>query len=210
MNAEDACRIADWNSPLGGFEPLSSERSQGSHQPTLWWRGNAGFRSSELLSALQTIRKPLYLVRDELSQRFGVGLSGTIVDSAPRNGAVAHPLVAVLPAIRPEQLGEQSFCETHSLRFPYVAGEMANGIATTKMVVAMANAGMLGFFGAAGLPLTRINQAVDELEAALGTRKPWGINLIHSPNDPAHEERTVDLFIRREVIRVSASAFRAI
>ena len=35
----------------------------------------------------------------------------------------------------------------------------------------------------------------------------WGANLIHSPNEPAIEERVADLYIRRGVRRVSAAAY---
>jgi len=36
-------------------------------------------------------------------------------------------------------------------RFPYVAGAMANGNCTARIVIEMGRAGMLGFVGAAGL-----------------------------------------------------------
>src|SRR5689334_403843 len=60
-------------------------------------------------------------------------------------------LIGILPPLYPEWLGDKNFLQTHQVRFPYIVGEMANGIATAKMVVAAAKAGMLGFFGAAGL-----------------------------------------------------------
>jgi PfaD family protein len=134
-----------------------------------------------------------------------LALGGHEARAAASDGAPPLRVVASLPGISPEQLGDPSFCVQHGVRFPYVAGEMANGIATTRMVAAMARAGMLGFFGAAGLSLSRIETALHEL-AALGNR-PWGINLIHSPNEPELEERAVDLFVRHGVARVSASAF---
>jgi trans-AT polyketide synthase/acyltransferase/oxidoreductase domain-containing protein len=75
-------------------------------------------------------------------------------------------------------------------------------------VIAMARAGMLGFFGAAGLSLDRVEAALDELDLALGqTGASWGANLIHSPNEPDLEAGGVDLYLRRGVRRVSASAF---
>jgi PfaD family protein len=117
-------------------------------------------------------------------------------------------LLAVLPALYPEWLGDRSFCETHNTRFPYVTGAMANGIATTELVIAMARAEMLGFFGAAGLSLDRVSRAVDELVRELGHDDvSWGSNLIHSPNEPDLEARVVDLYLRRGVRRVSASAY---
>jgi trans-AT polyketide synthase/acyltransferase/oxidoreductase domain-containing protein len=75
----------------------------------------------------------------------------------------------------------------------------------------MAHAGMLGFFGAAGLSYERVERALDELEAELGTEGPaWGVNLIHSPAEPDLEERVADMLVARNVKRVSASAFMAL
>ena len=99
--------------------------------------------------------------------------------------------------------------EVHRVRYPYVCGEMANGITTVEMVAAMAAEGMLGFFGAAGLPVERIESAAADL-AARCDGAPWGSNLIHSPQEPELEENTVDVYLRRGVRRVSASAFMAI
>jgi PfaD family protein len=88
---------------------------------------------------------------------------------------------------------------------------MANGIASTRLVIAMARAGFLGFFGAAGLGPATVEQALFELERELGSADgggpAWGANLIHSPNEPAVEERVADLYIRHGVRRVSAAAY---
>jgi len=111
----------------------------------------------------------------------------------------------------PEWLGDRSFTEVHQVRFPYAAGAMANGIASTRLVCAMAGAGFLSFFGAAGLDPARIESALDEIEGQLGGPgsggPSWGSNLIHSPNEPAIEEAVADLYIRRGVRRVSAAAY---
>jgi PfaD family protein len=113
-----------------------------------------------------------------------------------------------LPPVYPEWLGDRSFQETHRTRFAYVGGEMANGIATERMVIELARAGCLGFFGAAGLALSRVEAAVDLLARTLDPEGlPWGINLIHSPDEPDLEMGLADLFLRRGVQRVSASAF---
>lgn len=116
-------------------------------------------------------------------------------------------LLGSLPPMYPEWLGDRSFGRTHGVRFPYVAGEMANGIATTSLVVAMARAEMLAFFGAAGLALPRIEHAVGELAGTLRGVRNWGVNLIHTPAEAGHEDRVVDLLLRAEVPAVSASAF---
>src|ERR1044071_5099223 len=91
-----------------------------------------------------------------------------------RSGAIAidgdGELVGWLPPLYPEWLGDRSFAEAHGIRFPYATGSMANGIATPRLVVAAARAGMLGFFGAAGLPLHQVEAGVAEIERALGGR----------------------------------------
>jgi PfaD family protein len=111
-----------------------------------------------------------------------------------------------LSPLKPEFLGDESFRRDHRLRFAYVAGAMANGIASTRLVGEMAGAGMLGFFGAAGLSLERIESAIDEL-ARTHPGAPYGFNLIHSPNEPELEAGVVDLYLRRGIRLVEASAY---
>ena len=117
--------------------------------------------------------------------------------------------LGTLPGIHPENLGDPSMREVHGTTFPYIAGEMANGIATVEMVEAVAHQGMLGFFGAAGLSLPEIEKALVRLERSCAGL-PWGSNLIHSPQDQELEEKTVDLYLAHGVKRVSASAFMGV
>jgi trans-AT polyketide synthase, acyltransferase and oxidoreductase domains len=113
-----------------------------------------------------------------------------------------------LPPVFPEWLGCRGFLDAHGVRFAYVAGAMARGIATSAMVVALAEAGMLGFYGAAGLAPPQVEMAISEIEGKIGgAGLPWGVDLIHSPQDPMLENALVDLYLRRGVQRVSASAF---
>nr|WP_254053801.1 PfaD family polyunsaturated fatty acid/polyketide biosynthesis protein [Singulisphaera sp. GP187] len=129
-------------------------------------------------------------------------------DLAAWDGPLGGDRVAgVLPSCRPEDLGDVSFREAHRLRFPYVAGAMANGIASAEIVEAMGRAGMLGIFGAAGLPLAAVEAAIDRLERTLGPSIPYGFNLIHSPNEPELEAAVVALYLRRGVKLVEASAY---
>jgi len=111
-----------------------------------------------------------------------------------------------VPACRLEDLGDASFRADHRLRYAYVAGAMANGIGSVEIVEAMSRAGMLGFFGAAGLPPARVEAAIDRLSHSLGDA-PHGFNLIHSPNEPDLENAVVDLYLRRGVRLVEASAY---
>ena len=162
------------------------------------------FEPTELATVIAQVREPMHVVRDLSRNRIGLVTGGQVVTPAAPGDL---PLLATLPAMYPEWLGDRSFCEVHGVRFPYVAGEMANGIATTQMCIAMAEAGMVGFFGAGGLGYPRVEAALDELGSKLGDRLPWGVNLIHSPNEPALENRVAELLLRKGVKIISASAF---
>jgi PfaD family protein len=113
---------------------------------------------------------------------------------------------AAAPALSPENLGDPAFRREHGVRYAYATGAMANGIASTELVEAGARAGLLSFFGAAGLSLERVEAAIDRLQSALGSA-PHGFNLIHSPNEPALEAGVAELYLRRGVRLVEASAF---
>ena len=116
-----------------------------------------------------------------------------------------------LPAIYPERLGDRQFRDLHDCRFAYVVGAMAQGITTAEMVIAARRAGFLAFFGAAGLALGTIEAALDKIRAALGPDdRGWGSNLIHAPQSPETERQIVDLYLRKGVTRVSASAFMSL
>jgi len=177
---------------------------------TLWKPAGhrPAFTPKELAEAVRHFREPAHVVRHDAQGPYGVARGGEILRDDEVNGAPAYPLVASLPALYPEWLGDRSFNEVHGLRFPYVAGAMANGIATSDLVIAMAKAGMLGFFGAAGLTVDRIAEGLDRIEAGLaGTDHSFGSNLIHAPNEPRVEMGTVELYLKRGVRRVSASAY---
>ncbi len=166
------------------------------------------FAGSDLAHAVAAVREPLHVVRESDDGRLGLARAGEVIRADEVNGVPTYPLMATLPALYPEWLGDRGFLEAHGLRFPYVAGAMANGIATAEIVVAMARAGMLGFFGAAGLTVDAISAGLDTIEAQLGgTGMAWGSNLIHAPNEPRVEMGTVELYLQRGVTRVSASAY---
>lgn len=106
-----------------------------------------------------------------------------------------------------QQLGDRDFCSDLGLRYPYLGGSMAKGISSVAMVEELGRAGMLGFFGAAGLPFAAVEAAVDRLA---GAAFPCGFNLIHSPHEPDLEAALADLYIRKGVRLVEASAFLAL
>jgi PfaD family protein len=115
-------------------------------------------------------------------------------------------LLAVAAAVLPGRLGASSFRRDHGVRYAYMAGAMAGGIASADMVIALARAGLLGSFGAAGLLPDRIERALvrfrDEIPGL-----PYACNLIHSPNEEQLERAAVELYLRYRVRCVEAAAY---
>lgn len=142
----------------------------------------------------------------QISDGFGLAVGGKCSFSRSHDGEGCYPIRAILPPVELGSLGDSGFCQKHGLRFPYVTGAMANGIASVEIVEAISRAGMLGFFGAAGLSLRRIEDAVLRLKRELGGA-PFGVNLIHSPNEPKHETDTVELLLKHGVHLIEASAY---
>ena len=129
-----------------------------------------------------------------------------ILGEPPSSEPDAYPLLAYAPPLHPETLGDAGFKQAHKIRYAYVAGAMANGITSEKMVEAIGKAGMLGFFGAAGLSLADIEASLNTLQQNMAGI-PFGSNLIHNPSEPDNEAAVVDLYLRRGIRLISASAF---
>ena len=174
-----------------------------------WWTPDGGgapeFGEEALTRAIHHVAAPVRLV--DVDGELGVANGGTATLTSGRVSTQgAHRLVGYAPALRPEQLGDHGFLASHGLTYPYVAGAMANGVGSEEIVEAMARAGMVGFFGAAGLSTERIELAIERIQRNVGTR-PYGFNLIHTPTEPQSEAAVVALYLRRNVRLVSASAY---
>ena len=144
--------------------------------------------------SLSALHEPCHIV--------AVGDRVSITSTIP---AGAHVL-AVLPPCVPQALGSATFRSAHRVKLAYVAGGMARGIASARLVTAMADAGLLAAFGAGGLPLAEVEHAAAELSRATGSSS-FLMNLLHAPHDPEHEQKTVDIYLRHGVRAIEASAF---
>ena len=161
------------------------------------------FTAAAMVEAARRFRENVYVVcRPD-------GARGVAFGQPPIPDRISgYTVIALLPPLYPEWLGDRAFTERHGVRFPYVVGEMARGIATPGMVVAAGRAGLLGMFGAAGLSVSQVSRAVDEIARTLEPDGlPWGVNIIHQPAAMAQEQALVDLLLARSVRCASASAF---
>jgi trans-AT polyketide synthase, acyltransferase and oxidoreductase domains len=108
-----------------------------------------------------------------------------------------------------ESLGSAEFRRDYGIRYAYLAGSMFRGIASVDLVVRMARAGLMGFFGTGGLTLKEVEDALVAIGRQAGSGR-YGMNLLHAPDEPELERRTVELFLRHDVRYVEAAAFTAV
>ena len=148
----------------------------------------------DLTQMLRALGLPLF------AQRWGDKIC--LFENPPQDSA----LLGMVPSVRLESLGARSFRETHGTRYAYVSGAMAGGIASAELVVAMGRAGFLGFFGAGGISLERIEQALGEVQRSIGDA-PYGFNLLHNHFEPHVEMQTAEMYLRYRVRRIEAAAF---
>ncbi|RLB90962.1 MAG: 2-nitropropane dioxygenase, partial [Deltaproteobacteria bacterium] len=150
------------------------------------------------------VNKPIFAIQTDEGLKF-ISKDKKFFTTGAKDGMGDH-IKAFVPAVRLENLGDKGFKKRHGLTYPYIAGAMANGITSAAMVKTMARNGMMGFFGAGGLCLQKIEENIIDLKASLKD-KPFGFNLIHSLEDPDHEMATVDLYLKHKITRISAAAF---
>ncbi|MFD7134471.1 PfaD family polyunsaturated fatty acid/polyketide biosynthesis protein [Streptomyces sp. NPDC059894] len=145
---------------------------------------------------LLRLDRPCFVIRDDS----GVGV--TVDPELARRTRV----LASVPPLPPESLGDREFLAAHGVRQAYAAGAMAGGIASADLVTALSRAGYLASFGAGGVVPDKIDQALTRIRRQTpGT--PFACNLIHSPSEPAMERAAVRLFLHHRVRCVEASAF---
>ncbi len=109
--------------------------------------------------------------------------------------------------IQASQLGTAAFCKEHRVKLAYVAGAMYKGIASKALVIKMAEAKLLSFFGTGGLRLPVIETAIQAIQSCLPSAAPYGMNLLHHMDEPEVELAQVELFLRYGIHTIEASAF---
>ena len=184
--------------------------------PVAVWTGPneaLSLTQSDLLASAHRVRSTTYVVVNSSSGKLGDAQGGATTSELSGSsglGTARHAASNLSRVAWRSQLRRR--CTEFASPTSLVPWPTAS--ARPMLWIAMARAGMLGFFGAAGLSPQRVVEALDALEAALGRADdgglPWGSNLIHSPNEPAIEEAVADLYLRRGVRRVSAAAYMSL
>ncbi|MFG2846482.1 PfaD family polyunsaturated fatty acid/polyketide biosynthesis protein [Kitasatospora sp. NPDC048296] len=152
----------------------------------------------------------IYQVLADLDEHCAVVVTpegiGAVSGGSVAAGGTGLPLLAAAAPLPPHRLGSAAFLAAHGVRQPYMAGAMAGGIASADLVIALARAGFLASYGAAGLLPETIGKALARFAAEV-PGLPYAVNLIHSPSEDRLEREAVELFLRHGVRCVEASAY---
>lgn len=135
----------------------------------------------------------------------------------PARGRAAESRPASAPAasgrsggVRPESLGSQEFRDDYGVRYAYLTGAMYRGIASADLVIRLARAGLMGFFGAGGLSADEVTDAIHAIRAGLGPDGRFGMNLLASSDNPASEREMVELYLRHGIRFVEAASYTSV
>ena len=156
------------------------------------------FEESEIKKILLNLKEPCYVVKHQEK----IGLSN-------QDWWHTDPDLELLMAVPPlsiEQLGDRNFLDFHGVKYAYMTGAMAGGIASEELVIALGKQGILASFGAGGLSLKRVETAIARIQEAL-PNATYAFNLLHSPNEPEIERDAVELYLKYGVRTLEASAF---
>ncbi|PCJ18934.1 MAG: 2-nitropropane dioxygenase [Candidatus Cloacimonadota bacterium] len=156
--------------------------------------------AKDLGEAISDLSQTLFVFKNKSDD------SITVSTKAESSDNPNSTLEAIVSPIEYQNLGSKAFMKAHNLKYPYVAGAMANGIASSELIIAMGKAGMLGFFGAGGLHPRRVDQELKKIKAELRDIS-FGFNLLHNPHEPSIEEKTVEMYIEYGITKVSAAAY---
>ena len=142
------------------------------------------------------------LANEQYPVLFAYNQAGTMVLSTeePAQGTAFR-----LPNLTAEAFGDPQFKKDYGLKYALYGGAMANGIASSDMVIALGKAGCMGSYGSGGMRLEIVEQEIDKIKAALGN-KPYMINMLSNRNADM-EMKLAQLLVDKGVPAVEASAY---
>jgi trans-AT polyketide synthase, acyltransferase and oxidoreductase domains len=188
----------------------SLKLSNFNHWENQAWQGSldsVSFDVEGIKAKLLNLDKPCYIIR--IKEQIGITNEGDLSHFYHRENHEKTGQTEMLIAVPPlpiSQLGDPTFLDFYGVKYAYMTGAMAGGIASEELVIALGKEKILSSFGAGGLAPSRVETAINRIQQAL-PEGPYVFNLLHSPSEPAIERGAVDLYLKYGVRTVEASAF---
>lgn len=107
-------------------------------------------------------------------------------------------------------LGNAEFKKANGLQYAYLCGPMYCNISSSKMVVELAKAGMLGFLGTDGCKVEQIKKEISIIHNSLEQNEAFGVSITWNPNQEETESELIQLCINENIRRIEASEYMMI
>lgn len=187
---------------IGDFEEVGPEGVSVVKPMVMRTKAEAGPLDPAVLAAEEAAAREAPAPEAEVApaQKVGAG------ETAAVSGEVGGPDVAA-PAFTAAGLGSAAFREKFGLKYAYLAGGMYRGISSVELVVALARAGLMGFFGTGGLKADEIENGIVRIQESIPRDAPYGVNFIAHTHHPELEDQLTDLLLVHGVRTIEASAF---
>ena len=161
----------------------------------------------EISPAIMPIVKPMVIRTNAEAGPLDLAILAQEELATTQDSLVANERSSISSVYDARSLGSARFCEDFNLKYAYLAGGMYQGIASVDIVVRMAKAGLMAFFGTGGLKIEDIESAILTIQSRIANGSPYGVNFIAHSNFPELEESLVDLLLKHQVRTIEASAF---
>lgn len=148
---------------------------------------------TRLVGQIQKEAKPLIVVEE--------------VSSVEAKERVPEQKEEIGKKITASSLGSKEFKKEYNVKYAYVAGAMYKGIASKELVVKMGKAGLIGYLGTGGVPLDRVEEAIQYIQRELCHGEAYGVNLLCNLQNPQVEDESVDLFLKYGVSNIESAAY---
>ncbi|MBF0397289.1 MAG: ACP S-malonyltransferase [Desulfobacterales bacterium] len=163
---------------------------------------------TNLINKIKKEAKPIFIEEDEeIKKKEEPVVEQIIIKESIIKSPTEVKESPISTEICAESLGSKEFREEYNLKYSYVTGGMAKGIASDKLVICAGRAGIIGFYGTGGLELSKVEEAIISIQKELKNGEPYGMNLLFNISNPQYEEMMVDLFLKYSVRNVEAAAY---
>ncbi|MBF0299233.1 MAG: PfaD family polyunsaturated fatty acid/polyketide biosynthesis protein [Oligoflexia bacterium] len=150
----------------------------------------------QIKEKLKELDKSFYLIKND-NNEFEL-IEGTYSPSK---------FLCFIPSTSASTLGDNEFKKFHNVDFAYMAGSMAHTISSKEFVVALSKNKILASYGAGGVSLSEIKEAISYIKHNLSLDASYAFNLIHNYHSSETEMKTVELYLQNEIHTIEASAF---
>ncbi|WP_408895211.1 ACP S-malonyltransferase [Paenibacillus taichungensis] len=107
------------------------------------------------------------------------------------------------------KLGESSFQQVYDVKLSYMVSFLPKGITSAEMIIKLARSNILGFYGASGLPLDRIEQDLTYINKELGKLQPFGVGILGGAYN-SNDQEILKLLLKHKVANLEIQGYKNI